>query len=161
MNTLEILSILKNDQAVEQILLGVFPSNLLPKLTKLPAAIVVNLDPSNEPGSHWVSLYFDDFGNCEYFDSYGREPQELRYFINENSRNYVFNNIKVQGELTSTCGQMCIYVLIWRTRGIPFKDIVNSMSNDDFVTGFVNALFKINTKVYDYDYIVNQISKSL
>lgn len=161
MNTSEILAILKSDQAVEQIFLGVFPLDLLPKITNLPAALVVNLDPSDKPGSHWVCLYFANNGVCEYFDSYGRKPYELKAYIIANSTNYVFNNVQVQRILTSTCGQMCIYVLIWRVRGICFKDIIKSMENDEFITGFVNSLFRINTCVYNYEYIVNQIAKSL
>lgn len=161
MNTSEILAILKSDQAVKQIFLGVFPIDLLPKIAKLPAALVVNLDPSNKPGSHWVSLYFDRDGTCEYFDSYGRKPKELQSYIIANSSTYVFNNLQVQRMLTSTCGQMCIYVLIWRARGVYFEDIINSMNSDEFITGFVNSLFRVRTEVYNYEYIVNQIAKNL
>jgi hypothetical protein len=112
MNTTEILNIVKSDKAVAQVFLGVFPLDLLPKVYKLPAALIVNLDASTMPGSHWVSLYFDKKGDCEYFDSYGRKPVELEQYITRNCKKYVYNNIQVQRNITSTCGQMCIYVLL-------------------------------------------------
>lgn len=161
MNTIEILNILKSDQTVAQVFLGVFPINLLPKINKLPAALVINLDVSTMPGSHWVSLYFDNLGNCEYFDSYGREPDELKSFISKNCKQYIYNNIQVQRSMTSTCGQMCIYVLLWRARSIRFKDIIKSIDSDEFVVGFINSLYRVDTCVYNNEFIVNQISKSL
>lgn len=161
MNTIELLNILKSDPVLDYILLGVYPSDLLPKIKKFPAALVVNLDPSTLPGSHWVSLYFDNAGNCEYFDSYGRKPSELKSYIENNCETYVYNNKQLQNAHTTVCGQMCIYFLVWRARGFSFKEIINSMINDEFVTGFVNGLFNVHTQVYANEYIVNQICNRL
>jgi hypothetical protein len=127
MNTLEILKLLKNDQAVGQIFLGVYPADMLPKITQFPAALIANLDPSTEPGTHWVSLYFNKTGICEYFDSFGRKPGFLERYILKNCKKYVYNNKQVQEIFTTVCGQLCIYVLLWRVRGVSFKEIVNSL----------------------------------
>tara|TARA_R110001606_G_scaffold389388_1_gene555484 strand:- start:431 stop:880 length:450 start_codon:yes stop_codon:yes gene_type:complete len=51
---------------------GVFPSDRIPKLNDLSPYCILNLDKSNEPGSHWVSLakigknsiIYDSFGRC-------------------------------------------------------------------------------------------------
>lgn len=143
MNTLQLLNLLENDQALGQMFLGVFPADQLPRISSLPSALIVNLDPSNKPGSHWVALYFNKSGNCEYFDSYGRHPDVLRSFIVKNSRSFVYNNIQVQNYWTTTCGKMCLYFLIWRVRGISFKNIIRSMCSDDFISNFINELFDI------------------
>jgi len=39
------------------------------------------------------------------------------------------------------CGQMCLYYLTWRCRDIAFKKIVMTMLSDDFITGFIDALY--------------------
>lgn len=160
MNTREILNVLRSDAAVNPTLLGVFPIDLVPPVIYKPASLVINLDPSSEPGSHWVCLYIDKKGRCDYFDSYGREPNSLlKKYIFQNSVQSKHNTNCVQRILTSTCGQMCVYFLIWRCRGVPMKLIMNSLeehTSDEFVTGFVNNLFKINTIVQDQNFIINQ-----
>lgn len=41
--------------------------------------VVLNLDPSNKPGSHWVALYIDSKGDksVEYYDSFGNDHQQV------------------------------------------------------------------------------------
>lgn len=147
MDTHEILQILRNDQAVKQVLLGVFPIDQVPPIFYKPAALIVNLDPSHEPGSHWVCMYFDKRGNCDYFDSYGMKPNSmLETYILENASKFKCSSKVVQKPLTSTCGQLCIYYLIWRARGVPMNMILDSLEkrySDEFITGFVNNLFKV------------------
>jgi len=161
MDTNQILSIVRSDQAICQIYHGVFPIDKLPILHSLPAALVINLDDSTEPGSHWVAIYIETKSSCEYFDSYGREPEEkLRTYMNKYASKIKFNKKCIQQPLTATCGQFCIYYLIWRSRGVPLKNIVNSLDKsyaDEFVTGFVNKLFKINTVTVDIKFITDQI----
>ena len=74
MDTIQILKILK--KAMGPNFVGVFPSDQLPEPTKQkPFGMVVNLDPSTKPGSHWVAIYVSEFNVSEYFDSYGFPPQ--------------------------------------------------------------------------------------
>lgn len=45
------------------------------KKGKRKIGIVFNLDPHDQPGSHWVSMFVDfDTGGIYYFDSYGYKP---------------------------------------------------------------------------------------
>lgn len=124
MNTLEILRILDSDKIVKHLFRGVFALNKIPKVKKYPSAFIVNLDDSSQPGSHWVGMYFNKRHHCDYFDSYGRPPYELQNYILSNSKSYTYNNIQVQRFLTITCGPMSLYFIVWRTRGITFKNIV-------------------------------------
>ncbi|GFX10649.1 hypothetical protein TNCV_4620901 [Trichonephila clavipes] len=39
--------------------LGVYPSDKIPKVKK-KAALVVNTDPHDEEGSHWLAMYIQD-----------------------------------------------------------------------------------------------------
>lgn len=148
MNTIEILKVLSNDKIIGEIFLGVFPIDKVPKIKKYPSAMIVNLDDSSQPGSHWVALYFVSKRQCNYFDSYGRPPFELEEYILQNSRSYTYNNVQVQRCSTITCGQMCLYFIVWRVRKINYKNIVRSMQNDEFVSGFIDGLYKIKTRIH-------------
>ncbi|GFU88482.1 uncharacterized protein TNCV_3354211 [Trichonephila clavipes] len=53
--------------------LGVYPSDKIPKVKK-KAALVVNTDPHDEEGSHWLAMYIQDEKTIEFFDSYGFPP---------------------------------------------------------------------------------------
>lgn len=161
MNTTQITSVLKSDQAISQIYNSVCPIDKLPHLHTLPAALVINLDDSTQPGSHWVTVYIDTNNKGEYFDSYGREPNEtLKNYMHKYTTNIKHNKKCIQQPLTATCGQLCIYYLVWRSRGVPMKNIVNSLDKsyaDELVTGFINTLFKINTVTVDTTFIFDQI----
>lgn len=141
MNTIQVLEKVMNDNILKQNFIGVFPVDMLPKIYNVPCSLIVNLDPRRLPGSHWVALYFMKNNKCEYFDSYGRLPDSLILkYISQNANSYTYNNKCVQDFDTISCGHMCLYYLVWRCRGISFKDIVNSMLNDDFIAGFIDSL---------------------
>jgi Adenovirus endoprotease len=167
MNTYQLSSVLHTDQAVGPSFLGVFPIDKLPPvpINNHPYSLIVNFDKSSQPGSHWVALYVISETSCEYFDSYGREPPQLILkFINNQRKKLLRRNTKcLQSTITSTCGQMCIFYLVWRLRNVPMCDIVDSLdmtNGDELVTKFVNGLFKIKTKIIDEKFLANQFSKT-
>jgi len=167
MNTYQLTSILTSDQSVGPTFLGVFPIDKLPKSVKFnpPCSLIVNFDPSSQPGSHWVAIFIPDGDSCEYFDSYGRDPPPpILTFLKCQHKKILKNNKQLQSNITSTCGQMCVYYLIWRSRGIRMYDILQSLTLpnvDELVTGFVNGLFKINTRVVDEHFFVSQLCEAL
>jgi len=141
MNTIDILRKAYSDPMLCQTFRGVFPVDKIPTLKALPSAVIVNLDTSKFPGSHWIALFFPKSGCCEYFDSYGRKPTvEILNFISSHYETYKYNNACVQDFWTVSCGQMCLYYLIWRCRGLSMKEIVHSMLSDDFIAGFIESL---------------------
>ena len=54
---------------------GVFASDLIPKL-KNKQCCILNLDRSDQGGSHWISVYKDGKKNLTY-DSFGRESSKI------------------------------------------------------------------------------------
>ncbi|GFX82368.1 hypothetical protein TNCV_2870491 [Trichonephila clavipes] len=46
--------------------LGVYPSDKIPKVKKKKAALVVNTDPHDEEGSHWLAMYIQDEKTIEF-----------------------------------------------------------------------------------------------
>ena len=109
MNTSEIDYLLRNDNICKDSFAGVFPSDKISKLrVQLPFACVVNTDPSNEPGRHWCSIFINQHGTGEFFDSYGNHPSHYGKafvdFLNRHCKRWTYNNVGLQGPFSATCG---------------------------------------------------------
>ena len=80
----QISSVLKRDHFTNHDFRGVFACDQLPKRYVLrPSGLVVNTDPSTQPGEHWVAIYIARGGESEYFDSYGQSVMlpKIRTFL--------------------------------------------------------------------------------
>jgi len=55
-----------------------------------PRLMIVNTDPSYEPGEHRTAIYVDSTGcRGKYFDSFGRRPPAIfEAYMNANCSNY-------------------------------------------------------------------------
>ena len=77
----------------------------------------------------------------------------------------VYNDKRLQGDISSTCGQYCIYFLLHICRGYCLREITKAFDgfedNDEAVTDFVNERYNVNTETLDPDYLLEQISVAL
>ncbi len=155
MNTSQIQRILRCHPRTSGIFLGVFASDQLPSYSiNPPCALVCNTDPSDKPGEHWIAIYINSSGCGEYFDSYGQEPSivTIRSFLNRNTMSYRTNIKTIQGAMSSSCGQYCVYYLLYRCCGKSLEQIVRSMPSnpfvsDSFVVAFVNKHCRLSTEI--------------
>lgn len=136
MNTKEIYSALSHLEDF----LGVFSSNQIPFVDKKPSAFVINTDPSDKPGKHWVAVYHKSNGEAEYFDSFGLPPltPDILKHLEDNAFHWHYNPTILQHYSSNTCGKYCILFLLLRSRGYSFCSIVNFFtkqlrSNDKLV----------------------------
>ena len=122
---------------------------------RYPCGLVVNTDPSDEPGTHWVAFYFPSKGKGEFFDSYGHPPDyynsSFKNFLERHSREWSFNNRKLQSVWSDVCGQYCIFYLIHRAPEKSMKKIVqlfgnDTVLNDSKVAWFVKTHFRVALK---------------
>lgn len=125
---------------------GVFPSDELPHLIP-PYSFIANVDSHSKPGSHWVAFYAKN-DVIEFFDSYGRSPYSSMFsesfgnFISNWPR-CIYNSRILEGFLSSTCGQFCIFYLCSRSRGYTFNTVVESLSNNSVaVNDYIVKKFK-------------------
>lgn len=139
---------------------GVFASDQIPKRLALPAAIVVNNDTSDKPGSHWVSLFIDKKGNANYFDSYGRPPisQYIRDAIKRNCRKWQYNKKQFQSFDSRVCGEYCINFLYNMCKSNDFRSFLDQFSrntrfNDKKTSKFYRQYIKnqLNQKINQYN----------
>ena len=96
---------------------GVFMRDTLPNNPKQVECGIVNLDRSNENGSHWV-CYMKIKTNRIYFDSFGQDvPIEIARYLkttkefNDKSAVIARNTDIVQRFNTHVCGHLCLVVL--------------------------------------------------
>jgi hypothetical protein len=133
MDTLQVENLLRADCKLSTIFEGVFASDRLPLFCGGgDLGMVMNLDPSDRGGSHWVCIYVQD-GKGEYFDSYGMAPpiEEFLDFLQRNSKTWSYNKQELQSLDSTVCGHYCIWFLSERARGRSMQNIVQDFSETD------------------------------
>ena len=141
---------LRSDFKTRKIYGGVLPIDRLPlyRLRRKPRVYIINTDDSSGPGKHWVLVYFSAQMRGVYFDSYGFDVLDPRItrFLTKNCSSYIFNSRHLQGAMSQTCGQFCLYVAKRLARGHSLRHILNSFStfntfyNDSLVVSrFLNT----------------------
>ena len=110
-----------------------------------PWGIVFNVDPIQDPGSHWLAMYYD-LSHIEVFDSYGGRNFFQRYpglsFLTQYNKVKIKNSPRLESEDTYVCGHYCLSFLWHRTRNVVFKHFLQSFpgptkTNDKIVCQFV------------------------
>lgn len=88
---------------------GVFMRNELPNYPLSKECGIINLDSSENPGTHWVA-YAKYNSHIEYFDSYGnlKPPKEVLKYL---GRNLNYNYENVQKSNPFNCGHLCLNYL--------------------------------------------------
>ena len=162
MDDFTINKILLSNKVTKGSFIGVFSSDTLPSYAQT-GYYVVNLDMSQQPGSHRIAIKISK-SKCknEYFDSYGLGPPTVQKFM---KYNYIYNSKRLQHSLSTTCAQWCIYYTWrkcqgWRNILKPFYSKVNNfLLNDHMLNLVVNNNFKIYRKVIDKEFVKMQIAR--
>lgn len=150
MDTIQILRVLSGKTHF----LGVYPSDLLPKrkISKRPFGIIVNTHPHTLPGEHWLAYYFPTHSDGEFFDSYGRAPDDSAFpvdivkFLELQAKKYTYQPLQLQHPRAITCGQHCTLYLVKRFKGLPYKDVLKLYSEDDVKNDQMVKQFVVNMK---------------
>ena len=110
---------------------GVYMRDTLPQHPYSVERGIVNLNISNQAGSHWV-YYYRNRNDIIYFDSYGQiTPSEIQRYLkpsgefDRGSEVIQRNADIVQAANTPVCGHLCLFVLKSLTNGERFQTILN------------------------------------
>jgi hypothetical protein len=118
MNSKQIRDIMNHFDRKNEVFRGVFACDELEKtqLKKLPAAFIVNLDTSKQPGSHWISIYIAKNRQGYYFDSFGFKPanKHILKFLKKNCETCNYNENQLQGMNSSVCGLYSIMFVLYK-----------------------------------------------
>lgn len=105
-----------------------------PKRGKTAVGLVLNLDKSNDPGSHWVAVYFDfKTKTMEYFDSFGVvAPKLVRDFYEHlKKKGWTYKQNKYTHQRKNTeCGVYAIHFIVKRLLGQSFDKTVEDIIGD-------------------------------
>ena len=114
-NTFQLAQVLTNDPVTKGSFAGVYACDQLSfiEINKYPKSFVVNTDPIELPGTHWIAIYFNEQMKLgEFFDSYGKHPIHYnKYFLDFINRNAVeleHNKMQLQSAFSTVCGQYCV-----------------------------------------------------
>ena len=116
---------------------GVFMRDQLPTKVNKKECGIVNLNTSQEPGSHWVCYYKNNAKDRIYFDSFGQiTPVEVQKYLktkNEFAKGESVikrNTDIVQDVNTHICGHLCLFVLKSLSNGSNFQEVINTLTRD-------------------------------
>lgn len=115
---------------------GVFAADKAPRdIDSYPKAFVVNTDPSDEPGEHWLGVWFNDKESVEFYDSYAMPPHYYSKNIQRFVRRPMLQDIPwaLQEYDSSTCGDYALYFLMMRAKGQHIPTIMKQFSRHDYV----------------------------
>ena len=164
MNTIEIENAAYGDPFASKIFGGVFPLDMLPEQLKSGMCYVVNTDPKNLPGEHWLLLSCMESTVSHYFDSFGRPPTHvniIRSMLSQ-SEKILYMDVSIQSEITSTCAYHCLFILFLLGRGYRMLDIIlrfydfeNYIKNDVMVTEVISSLSHQEARpLINWDYLL-------
>lgn len=131
----------------------------LHKQGKHRIGIVVNTDPHDGPGQHWVAVFCDirpelEYPRVTYFDSYASSPEkEIKSLMKKWKKQWDATKIHAKGmKLTynktrhqykdSECGMYCLYFHYACLMNLP----MNEKIPDDVINAFRNLLFTMPKK---------------
>ena len=137
MEARQIREIIDRHENVKDKVRGLFATNRLPN-TLMTGAYVLH---SSLEGGHWLCIYVTD-ENVEFYDSLARFPEEygLQFPLP-----VVMNSQQLQSDHSDVCGQMCLFILFFRTLNVNMECILNffddnTEENDLKVAQFVHML---------------------
>jgi Ulp1 family protease len=126
------------------------------KKGKQRIGIVINTDPHDGPGQHWVCVFCDirpelEYPRMTYFDSYAQSPEpEIRKLmkrwkqqwdatgIHSNGMKLTYNKTRHQYK-DSECGMYCLYFHYACLTELP----MGTKIPDDVINAFRNLLFRM------------------
>ena len=134
--------------------LGVFAHDQVPKLDRSqrrPFALVVNTDPSDKPGKHWLAFFAPaepTAAPLEMFDSYGFSPS-MHSLAHVAPRIYS-SSVTYQSLDSSVCGHYCLFFLFNRAHGVSYRSVEHMLRShmhfpphstpDSYVSRFVDSV---------------------
>jgi hypothetical protein len=147
MNTREIEHLLRSHAKTATIFLGAVPSDGIPDTDLFPYAVVINTEPHNDGGRHWVAVFVESKDCVEYFDSYGGLPNSNIASFLLRFPHVLRNNERLQSLTSTVCGHYCIYFLTKRCSRRSFVQIVNGLRaqrprTDRYVAAYVSNLVR-------------------
>jgi len=117
---------------------GIYACDQLPNVVVLPSVIVVNTDPADQPGRHWICMFFDEDGYGEFFDSFGLSPKRIfERYMDRKCIAWTYNKKQMQSLVSRFCGHYCIWYCVMKFRKASLYELERIMSTDTGLNDFL------------------------
>ena len=123
---------------------GTYSSDTLPNILDSwrPLVIVVNTDPSTQPGKHWIGMFFDECGNGEFFDSFGQySARVFERYMNKYCSVWSYNNKQLQSLISRFCGHCVIWFCVFNARKYSLTKLLRNVSSDTGLNDYLAHKF--------------------
>ena len=90
--------------------------------------MVVNLDETSQPGTHWVAICAKSPSEVWYFDSYGEPPEGNVKEMLKTFQKITINTFVIQSILSNVCAAYCIYFIYMCAKGFSYSKILSNLS---------------------------------
>ena len=140
LNNLQLDYLAGTHPILAQVFYGTVPCDRLPRTLPQegPTAYIVNTDPHDEPGRHWIAIWTE--GNVsEIMDSYGLSLEvygttdPIVEWLNRHSKYQLHNRQSLQSLFSQSCGDYALMYLIDRAEGRSMQQFLNRFKKDDYV----------------------------
>lgn len=122
---------------------GVFAADkAFRNIKSYPKAFIVNTDPSDEPGEHWLRVWFNNDESVEFYDSYAMPPRYYSKDIQRFVRRPILQDIPwaLQERDSRTCGDYALYFLMMRAKGHHIPSTMKQFSRQDYVNNSLKVV---------------------
>jgi hypothetical protein len=135
MNTMQIDEIFKKYSYTRKIYKGTRAFDELPKKIKRPSAYIINTETRDKDGEHWIAIYYNNYGNVEFFDSFGLGPAfyGLEDFLLKTSNKCFYNTFALQSLNSEYCGYYCVLFVLFKCKKKSFLNFLNHFDQDTFI----------------------------
>ena len=140
LNNLQLDYLAGTHPKLAQVFYGTVPCDRLPKTLPQegPTAYIVNTDPHDEPGKHWIAIWTE--GNVsEIMDSYGLSLEvygttdPLLEWLSRHFKYQLHNGQSLQSLFSQSCGDYALMYLIDRAEGRSMQQFLNRFKKNDYV----------------------------
>ena len=140
LNNLQLDYLAGTHPKLAQVFYGTVPCDRLPKTLPQegPTAYIVNTDPHDEPGRHWIAIWTE--GNVsEIMDSYGLSLEvygttdPLLEWLSRHFKYQLHNGQSLQSLFSQSCGDYALMYLIDRAEGRSMQQFLNRFKKNDYV----------------------------
>ena len=141
LNNVQLDHLANTQPALARVYYGAVPCDRLPKTLPQdegPTAYIVNTDPHDEPGTHWIAVWTHR-NVCEVMDSYAVSldvygtAEPLKEWMDRHFKYQIHNGKSFQSIFSQSCGDYALMFLIDRAEGRSMSEFLNRFESRRFV----------------------------
>ena len=141
LNNVQLDHLAKADALLKPYFYGTVACDRLPSrpIKKVPRGYIVNTDPHDRPGRHWLALWTHSGNVCEVMDSYALPLESyettdlLQDWLKSQWKYVIYNGQSLQSIYSKSCGNYALFYLKDRAKGQSMNEFLRRFSKHGYV----------------------------